>query len=126
MNTASSYSDCEIAYCSSIAKTIKFEFMWNGMLQGTPQDGRIMQGNKKLNEKRYHPTQKPIELYNRILREFATTGQKVIDTHLGSGSIAIAAMRHKLDFTGIEIEAEYVKISVIRIEKERNQLELDL
>lgn len=118
MNTSSTFSDCEIAYCSSIAKTIKFEFMWNGMLQGNPQDGRIMQGNKKLNEKRYHPTQKPIELYNRIFREFVDSGHKIIDTYLGSGSSAVSAYRHKLEFVGIEIEQEYVNVAIERIKTE--------
>ncbi|MCK5607487.1 site-specific DNA-methyltransferase [Candidatus Pacearchaeota archaeon] len=62
-NGASSFSDCEIAYTSCHDSVRMFAFMWNGMMQGRSiHDGRIQQGNKKLNEKRIHPTQKPIKL----------------------------------------------------------------
>src|SRR5690554_1560078 len=56
---------------------------------------------------RFHPTQKPIKLYDWIFAKYATPGMKILDTHLGSGSSRIAAYKAKLDFTGYEIDAEY-------------------
>jgi len=61
----------------------------------TPKDGKI------------HPTQKPIKLYNWLLKNYAEKGQKILDTHLGSGSSAIAAHYFGCDFTGIEIDEDY-------------------
>jgi len=54
-----------------------------------------------------HPTQKPIELYDWIFANYAKQNDKILDTHLGSGSSRIAAYKAKLDFTGYEIDAEY-------------------
>lgn len=54
-------------------------------------EGWIMQGNKKLNEKRIHPTQKPVALYAWLLSNYAQPGDRILDTHLGSGSSMIAA-----------------------------------
>ena len=86
------FSDCEIAYCSIIKHVRIFRFMWNGMLQGKSiREGTVAQGNKAMNEKRIHPTQKPVTLYKWIFREFVKEGDKVLDTHGGSMSSAIAA-----------------------------------
>lgn len=61
------------------------------MMQGKSiKEGHIQQGNKKLNEKRIHPTQKPVLLYNWILQKYAKAGDTILDTHGGSMSIAIA------------------------------------
>ena len=72
------FSDCEIAYCSMIKRVRIFRFMWNGMLQA-------------IREKRIHPTQKPVSLYKYIFGNFVKEGDKVLDTHGGSMSSAIAA-----------------------------------
>jgi site-specific DNA-methyltransferase (adenine-specific) len=56
---------------------------------------------------RFHPTQKPVALYDWIFNKYATPGMKILDTHLGSGSSRIAAYKAKLDFTGYEIDPEY-------------------
>ncbi len=62
-NGASSFSDCEIAATNLFSSVRLFPFMWNGMCQGKNMaEGRTMQGNKRLNEKRIHPTQKPVAL----------------------------------------------------------------
>ena len=56
---------------------------------------------------RFHPTQKPVELYKWILKNYAKKGDKILDTHLGSGSSRIAAYDMGFDFIGIEIDKEY-------------------
>ncbi len=56
---------------------------------------------------KFHPTQKPIKLYQWILEKFAKPGDKILDTHLGSGSSRIAAYRMGFDFYGTEIDKEY-------------------
>ena len=60
---------------------------------------------------RMHPTQKPIELYDWIFKNYAKDGYKIIDTHLGSGSSRISANKNGLDFTGFEIDLEYYEKS---------------
>lgn len=54
-----------------------------------------------------HPTQKPIKLYDWLLENYASAGDKIIDTHVGSGSSRISAFRLGFDFTGAEIDADY-------------------
>lgn len=76
-----------------------------------------MQGNKALNEKRIHPTQKPVALYDWIFREYAAPGQRVLDTHLGSGSSRIAAYNASLEFTGFEISSEYYSLQEKRFQE---------
>ena len=110
------FSDCEIAYCSMIKHVMMFRFMWNGMLQGSSWDGTRANGNKQLNEVRIHPTQKPVALYRWIYQKFAKPGDRVLDTHLGSGSSRIAAYEVGLDFTGYEIDREYFAAQEDRFE----------
>ena len=115
-NGASSFSDCEIAATNLIESVRLFPFMWNGMLQGKSiSEGRIMQGNKALNEKRIHPTQKPVALYAWLLKTFAQKGWTVLDTHLGSGSSAIACYELGHPMVGIEIDHNYYKAAERRL-----------
>ena len=91
-NGNSSFSDCEIAATNLFSSVRMFRYMWSGMMQGKSiTEGDTMQGNKSLNEKRIHPTQKPVALYDWIFKNYAEPGQKILDTHLGSGSSRIAA-----------------------------------
>lgn len=114
INDASTFSDGEIAYCSKI-KTVRFyRYMWNGMLQG----------DMKNKEHRIHPTQKPVKLYEWLLTNYAKEGDRILDTHLGSGSSAIAAHYFGVDFVGCEIDEDYYKASVKRFEAETAQLDL--
>ena len=110
-NSSSSFSDCELAATDLFTSVRQFRFMWNGMLQGkSMREGAIMQGNKKLNEKRIHPTQKPVALYRWIFKNYAKPGDRILDTHLGSGSSRIAAYDAELDFVGCEIDPTYFKL----------------
>jgi site-specific DNA-methyltransferase (adenine-specific) len=97
--------------------------MWNGMLQGKSiYEGYLQQGNKKLNEKRIHPTQKPVALYEWLLSRYAREGYKILDTHVGSASSLIACHRMGLQYVGFELSEKYYKKSNDRLEKEKAQL----
>lgn len=107
-NGASSFSDCEIAATNCHDSVRLFRYLWNGMMQGKSIDhGEIQRGDKRSNERRIHPTQKPIDLYRWIFREYAQPGFKILDTHLGSGRSRMAAYEAGLDFVGCEIEKIY-------------------
>lgn len=75
-------------------------------------------------ENRIHPTQKPVELYAWVLRNYAKEGDKILDTHLGSGSIAIACYDMGFDLTGYEIDKDYYDSAVKRLENHKKQLTL--
>jgi site-specific DNA-methyltransferase (adenine-specific) len=112
--TMPTYSDGEIAYCSKINSVRSYQFAWHGMIQGNI-------ANKK---QRRHPTQKPVALYKWLLKNYAEPGQRIIDTHLGSGSSAIAAHYFGCDFVGLEIDTDYFEAAKERFEKETRQLML--
>jgi site-specific DNA-methyltransferase (adenine-specific) len=81
--------------------------------------------NKDLgNEERIHVTQKPIKLYKWILDNYAKQGDKILDTHLGSGSIAIACHDYKYDLTACELDKEYYEKAIQRIKNHTNQQKL--
>lgn len=104
-NGTSSFSDCEIAATNCHDSVRLFRFMWNGMFQGKSiAEGHVQQGDKSKNERRIHPTQKPVALYEWIFNRYAQHGDKILDTHLGSGSSRIAAYNAGFDFTGFEID----------------------
>jgi len=69
----------------------------------------MIQGDMKHKENRIHPTQKPVSLYAWIFNHYAKPGDKILDTHLGSGSSRIAAYDAGLDFVGCEIDKYYFK-----------------
>ena len=68
-----------------------------------------------------HPTQKPIRLYQWLLTRYAKPGQRILDTHLGSGSSAIAAYYYGCDFVGCEIDKDYIKGARKRFDLETSQ-----
>ena len=71
-----------------------------------------------------HPTQKPIALYKWILDKYAKQGDKILDTHLGSGSIAIACHDYGFDLTACELDKEYFDKAMERINNHKAQLKL--
>ena len=105
------FADCELAYTSFKTAVRKFSFMWNGMLQG----------DMKNKETRIHPTQKPVALYKWLLQNYAKPGDRILDTHLGSGSIAIACHDYGYDLTACELDPEYYAAAMKRIEAHRAQ-----
>ena len=91
-----------------------------------------IQGNAKIfkysavgQEGRFHPTQKPIELYQWILSKYAKQGDKILDTHLGSGSSRIACYNGGYDFWGYEIDKEYFEKQEQRFENHTSQLRME-
>lgn len=124
-NEGSDQSDCEIAYNSSNNRVDLFRYMWRGMMQGkSVSEGHVMQGNKRYNEKRIHPTQKPVALYKWLLDKYTSEGDLILDTHLGSGSIAIACHDLKRNLVGYEIDEEYYKGACKRYNEHKSQMAL--
>ena len=109
------FADCEMAWTNIDTPARIFRFIWDGMIQG----------DMKNKESRIHPTQKPVKLYNWIYANYADSGQKILDTHLGSGSNAIAAHYAKMHFVGCELDEDYYKASIERIRKETRQQEFN-
>lgn len=66
-------------------------------------------------EKKQHPTQKPVELYKWLLHNYANKGDKILDTHLGSGSIALACMDYDFELTACEIDSDYYETAINRV-----------
>lgn len=125
-NDGADQSNAEIAYCSINKRVDIFRFMWRGMFQGkSMEEGTIQQGNKQLNEARIHPTQKPVALYQWILSKYAKQGDKILDTHLGSGSSRIACYNGGYDFWGYEIDKEYFEKQEQRFENHTSQLRME-
>lgn len=124
-NGNTSFSDCEIAATNLFDSVRLFRFMWNGMLQGKSiSEGHVMQGNKKLNERRIHPTQKPIMLYEWIFQKYTKEGWSIFDPYLGSGSSRIAAYKAGLDFTGCEKQKHYFDAQNKRFMEYTSQISL--
>lgn len=80
-----------------------------------------MQSEQGSHENRFHPTQKPIKLYNWLLHNYAKPGQRIIDTHLGSGSSAIAAHYFGCEFVGCELDKDYYNAAVNRFNRDTAQ-----
>ena len=76
------------------------------------------------NENPIHPTQKPVKLYEWLLMNYAKEGDKILDTHLGSGSIAIACHNLGFDLTACELDTEYYNAAIKRIEQHKQQLRI--
>lgn len=124
-NGNSDFSDCEIAYCSMHDSVRLFRHMWSGMFQGKSiSEGHIQQGNKKLNEKRIHPTQKPKALYDWIFGRYAQRGMKVLDTYVGSASSLMAAHDAGLQYVGFEKDKYYYDLSKERLEEYTAQINI--
>ena len=103
------YAECELAWTSFDKNTVKYK---RDPLAKGDYKGKI------------HPTQKPVKLYEWLLMNYAKEGDKILDTHLGSGSSAIAAHKMKFDFTGIELDEDYYEASVKRFKQQTAQTSL--
>jgi site-specific DNA-methyltransferase (adenine-specific) len=126
------FSKGELAWTSFDFALKKVLYVWDGMRQGqqvnkTPcKGGNWKQGNPCGLEKRNHPTQKPVALYKWLLQNYAKQGDKILDTHLGSGSSRIAAYEMGYDFTAFELDTEYFEAQEKRYKAHIAQLKLEL
>jgi len=114
--TMPTYITGELAYLSWLNKIDFVEITWHGMLQE----------NMKNKELRIHPTQKPVRLYEWLLKNYAKENDKIFDSHLGSGSSAIACYKMGFDFVGIEIDKEYFDAASKRLKEHQDQFKLAL
>lgn len=112
-NMKNSFADCEYAWCS-IGNGRMFRYMWNGMLQGDMKNKEI----------RFHPTQKPIALYEWLLKNYAKQGDKILDTHVGSASSLIACYNLGFEYIGFELDKEYYDLACKRLESRKNQMDI--
>ena len=103
MNHHENRADGELAWTSFERPAMNFRYMWDGNRYGF--EGKIKGVGKPTI--RIHPTEKPIALYDFLLQNYAKEGDKILDTHLGSGSSRIAAYDMGFDFTGFELDEDY-------------------
>ncbi len=108
------FGRAELAYLSFTKSVDVCEIVWNGMLQ---QD-------MKNKEVRIHPTQKPVALLKWILDKYAKEGDKILDTHLGSMSIAIACHDYGFELVGCELDPDYYKKGIERVKNHVSQQKL--
>ena len=113
VNIKEHLSMCELAWSSFDMKCNKFEYLWAGF-------------KKQDFEARIHPTQKPVALYKWLLSNYAKQGDKILDTHLGSGSSRIAAYEMGFDFTAFELDTEYFEAQEKRYKAHIAQLKIEL
>ena len=114
-NPVNNFADGEMAWTSYDKNAIQIDYRYYGNLQGNTSA-----------EKKIHPTQKPFQLYERVLMKFANKGDKILDTHLGSGSIAIACHNLGFDLEGYELDKEYFEAANKRLKQHQQQMQLFL
>lgn len=112
--TMPTYSQGELAWLSWLNKIDFVDIAWHGMIQH----------DMKNKEQRIHPTQKPVKLYEWLLMTYAKEGDKILDTHLGSGSIAIACYNLGFDLTACELDKDYYEAAIKRTEQHKAQKRL--
>ncbi len=114
-NGGTNQADAELAWTSFCSAVRLFPFMWNGMIQGSIANGREAQGDKRQNERRIHPTQKPVQLYRWILKNYAQPGMRILDTHAGSMSLGVACAIEGYDAVLCEKDADYFRDGTKRL-----------
>jgi site-specific DNA-methyltransferase (adenine-specific) len=112
-NPVDNFSDGELAWTSFKRPAKCFNFKYYGALQG------CLKADKKI-----HISQKPVELYDWLLHNYAKPGQRILDTHLGSGSSAIASHYFGVDFVGCELDEDYFNAAKKRFELATAQMSL--
>jgi len=106
-----SFADGELAWTSFDKTLVKAKIKYSGF-QGMDENGKI------------HPTQKPVSLYRWLLKNYAKPNDKILDTHLGSGSSRIAADMEGFDFYACELDKDYFDASCKRFDDYKKQLKL--
>ena len=112
-NPVPNFADGELAWTSFDKNAKQFDYRYYGSLEGNTSSGV-----------KFHPTQKPISLYEWLLMNYAKEGDKILDTHLGSGSIALACHNLGYDLTACELDKEYYDAAMKRIEQHKAQIRM--
>jgi site-specific DNA-methyltransferase (adenine-specific) len=113
-NPVPNFADGELAWTSFKKPAVCIDYRYYGNLQG----------KTSVTDEKIHPTQKPVDLYRNTLSKFAEKGMKILDTHLGSGSIAIACHDYGFDLTACELDKEYFEAAMKRLKDHQKQLKL--
>jgi site-specific DNA-methyltransferase (adenine-specific) len=111
LNSSEIGSDCEIASQPKDRRVVKITIRHTGFCSSDKS-------------KKIHPCQKPVALYEWLLTNYAKPGYRILDTHLGSGSSAIAAHYFGVDFVGCEIDKDYYEAACKRVKEQTRQLRL--
>lgn len=113
-NGTNDFADCELAWTNFKSAVRKYKWTWNGMLQEDMKNKDI----------RIHPTQKPLKLFEMILRDYSNENDLILDCFSGSGTTAVACHNLKRRFICVEKDYDYWKASVERLEIAQAQLRL--
>ena len=108
------FADCELAWTNFKSAVRKYRWTWNGMLQE----------DMKNKDRRIHPTQKPLKLFEMILRDYSNENDLILDCFSGSGTTAVACHNLKRRFICIEKDYDYWKASCERLENAQAQMKL--
>ena len=108
------FADCELAWTSYDRPLRKFTYQWSGMLQG----------DMKHKEKKIHPSQKPVALFEWILNEFCDKDDVILDPFAGSASCLIACHRTNHKYIGFEIDKTYYDLAKKRLDEETAQMNI--
>ena len=112
-NPVPNFADGELAWTSFDKNAKQYDYRYYGNLEGNTSAS-----------KKVHPTQKPISLYEWVLMNFAEKGNKILDTHLGSGSIAIACDKQGFDLVACELDQKYYESALKRLKIHQSQTTL--
>jgi len=112
-NGENDFADCELAWTSFHTAVRKFKWRWQGMLQE----------DMKNKQERIHPNEKPVALYKWLLKNYAKEGDKIFDSHFGSGSHGIACIDMGFSLDACELDKDYFDASVNRIQNHAKQLD---
>ena len=107
------FADGELAWASFNSTVRKYFKSWVGA-----------NAKERYEADRMHPTQKPIDLYKWLLKNYAKPGDKILDTHVGSASSLIACYDLGFEYLGFELDADYYQMATERLEKHKSQLSL--
>jgi len=112
-NPVPNFSDGELAWTSFNKVARQFDYRYYGNLEG----------DSSASEK-VHPTQKPVALYEWLLKNYAKQGDKILDTHVGSASSLIACHNLGFQYVGFELDKEYYEKSLDRLETAKKQVSI--
>ena len=109
------HADCELAWNSTDQNARVFQYRWSGAHTEIGSSSKV---------DRVHPTQKPVALYSWLLENYSQPGWRILDTHLGSGSIALAAHDYGVSLDGYEINKQYFDGASRRLAQHQSQLSI--